>query len=73
MVGRKAYNYNRFSSSMNQQVDRKAQAAREAHGDREAQAAREAKTTRVAQAAREACSKKCKRNNDNSMDEFIYL
>lgn len=28
---------------MNQQVDRKAQAAREAHGDREAQAAREAK------------------------------
>jgi hypothetical protein len=31
------------------------------------------KTTRVAQAAREACSKKCKRNNDNSMDEFIYL
>jgi hypothetical protein len=79
MADRETHNYNLFSASMDQHAEqdaiaeKEAQAEQEAQAKKEAQAEREAQATREAQAPREGRPKKCKRNNETSMDELIAL
>jgi hypothetical protein len=74
MADRETHNYNLFSASMDQHAEQDAIAEKEAQAEQEAQAEKFKEIAeREAQAPREGCPKKCKRNNETSMDELIAL